>query len=82
MASAAPTGSAKPSESKRPLSEEELRKMHAYWRAANYLSALCRPMQVKDPQLIGASGLCGQCGGVFFPRDQALDRDVKHRDKK
>jgi xylulose-5-phosphate/fructose-6-phosphate phosphoketolase len=38
MASAAPTGSAKPYESKRPLSEEELRKMHAYWRAANYLS--------------------------------------------
>src|ERR1700726_3160198 len=38
MASAAPTGPAKPYESKRPLSEEELRKMHAYWRAANYLS--------------------------------------------
>lgn len=38
MASAAPTGSAKPYESKQPLSEEELGKMHAYWRAANYLS--------------------------------------------
>jgi xylulose-5-phosphate/fructose-6-phosphate phosphoketolase len=38
MASATVTGSAKPDESKRPLSEEELRKMHAYWRAANYLS--------------------------------------------
>jgi xylulose-5-phosphate/fructose-6-phosphate phosphoketolase len=38
MASATVTGSAKPHESKRPLSEEELRKMHAYWRAANYLS--------------------------------------------
>src|ERR1700676_4583655 len=38
MASAAPTGSAKPCESERPLSSEELRKMHAYWRAANYLS--------------------------------------------
>src|SRR6266705_4166726 len=38
MASAAPTGSAKPYESKQALSEEELRKMHAYWRAANYLS--------------------------------------------
>jgi len=35
MASA---GSAIPSESKRPLSSEELRKMHAYWRAANYVS--------------------------------------------
>jgi xylulose-5-phosphate/fructose-6-phosphate phosphoketolase len=30
--------SAKPYESKQPLSEEELRRMHAYWRAANYLS--------------------------------------------
>ena len=38
MASAAPTGSARSYESKQPLSEEELRKMHAYWRAANYLS--------------------------------------------
>jgi xylulose-5-phosphate/fructose-6-phosphate phosphoketolase len=39
MASATPvTGSAKPHESKRPLSQEDLRKMHAYWRAANYLS--------------------------------------------
>src|SRR5713226_3422918 len=38
MASTAPTGSARSYESKQPLSEEELRKMHAYWRAANYLS--------------------------------------------
>jgi xylulose-5-phosphate/fructose-6-phosphate phosphoketolase len=37
MASATVT-SAKPYESKQPLSEEELRRMHAYWRAANYLS--------------------------------------------
>jgi xylulose-5-phosphate/fructose-6-phosphate phosphoketolase len=37
MASATVT-SAKSHESKQPLSEEELRKMHAYWRAANYLS--------------------------------------------
>src|SRR6266704_97431 len=38
MASPASTGSARLYESKQPLSEEELRKMHAYWRAANYLS--------------------------------------------
>src|SRR6266566_2740641 len=38
MASPASTGSARSYESKRPLSEEELRKLHAYWRAANYLS--------------------------------------------
>ena len=39
MASPASVGSAKPTESGLPLSSEELRKMHAYWRAANYLSA-------------------------------------------
>jgi xylulose-5-phosphate/fructose-6-phosphate phosphoketolase len=53
MASAAPTGSAKPYESKRPLSEEELRKMHAYWRAANYLSVgqiyLCANPLLREP---------------------------------
>jgi xylulose-5-phosphate/fructose-6-phosphate phosphoketolase len=38
MASPTLTGSAKPQERKQPLSQEELRKMHAYWRAANYLS--------------------------------------------
>src|SRR5712691_8968192 len=38
MASPASTGSARLHESNQPLGEEELRKMHAYWRAANYLS--------------------------------------------
>src|SRR3989449_1174855 len=38
MASAVPTVSAKPHESKQPLFPEELRKLDAYWRAANYLS--------------------------------------------
>ena len=38
MASATPAGSPAISESQNPLSSEELRKMHAYWRAANYLS--------------------------------------------
>src|SRR6202451_2613988 len=38
MASAPSTGSAIPVEAKNPLSYEELCKMHAYWRAANYLS--------------------------------------------
>ena len=37
MASAS-AGSLKPSKSQQPLSSEELRKMHAYWRAANYIS--------------------------------------------
>jgi len=38
MASPTLTGSAKPQESRQPLPQEELRKMQAYWRAANYLS--------------------------------------------
>jgi xylulose-5-phosphate/fructose-6-phosphate phosphoketolase len=38
MASPASTGSARLPKSQQPLAEEELRKMHAYWRAANYLS--------------------------------------------
>jgi xylulose-5-phosphate/fructose-6-phosphate phosphoketolase len=38
MASAASAGNAPISEPIKPLSSEELRTMHAYWRAANYLS--------------------------------------------
>jgi xylulose-5-phosphate/fructose-6-phosphate phosphoketolase len=68
MASATPTGSVKPYESSRPLSEEELRKMHAYWRAANYLSAgqiylyanplLHEPLKIEHikPRLLGHWG--------------------------
>jgi xylulose-5-phosphate/fructose-6-phosphate phosphoketolase len=68
MASAAPTGSARPYESKRPLSEEELRKTHAYWRAANYLSVgqiylyanplLREPLKIEHikPRLLGHWG--------------------------
>jgi xylulose-5-phosphate/fructose-6-phosphate phosphoketolase len=68
MATAAPTGSAEPYESKQPLSEEELRKMHAYWRAANYLSVgqiylyanplLHEPLKIEHikPRLLGHWG--------------------------
>jgi len=38
MVSAASAGSSHPAESNQPLSSEELRLIHAYWRAANYLS--------------------------------------------
>jgi xylulose-5-phosphate/fructose-6-phosphate phosphoketolase len=68
MASAATTGSAKPNESKHTLAEEELRKMHAYWRAANYLSVgqiylyanplLHEPLKIEHikPRLLGHWG--------------------------
>jgi len=68
MSSAASAGSAIPSESTHPLSSEELRKMHAYWRAANYLSVgqiyllknpvLREPLKIEDikPRLLGHWG--------------------------
>jgi xylulose-5-phosphate/fructose-6-phosphate phosphoketolase len=68
MASATSAGSAFPSESNQPLSSEELRKMHAYWRAANYLSVgqiyllknplLREPLQLDHikPRLLGHWG--------------------------
>src|SRR5690349_24081054 len=68
MATAAPTGAAKPHESGQPLSKEELRRMHAYWRAANYLSVgqiylyanplLREPLKIEHikPRLLGHWG--------------------------
>jgi len=62
------TGSAKPAASHQPLSPEELRKVHAYWRAANYLSVgqiylyanplLREPLELKHikPRLLGHWG--------------------------
>src|SRR5579864_6418150 len=67
MASAS-AGSAILSESKQPLSSEELRNMHAYWRAANYVSVgqiyllknplLREPLKLEDikPRLLGHWG--------------------------
>jgi xylulose-5-phosphate/fructose-6-phosphate phosphoketolase len=68
MAAATSTGSAAPSDLPRPLSSEELRKMHAYWRAANYLSVgqiyllhnplLREPLRLENikPRLLGHWG--------------------------
>ncbi|MFZ0520846.1 MAG: phosphoketolase family protein [Candidatus Acidiferrales bacterium] len=68
MASATSAGSATPSEVPKTLSSEELRKMHAYWRAANYLSVgqiyllhnplLREPLKLADikPRLLGHWG--------------------------
>jgi xylulose-5-phosphate/fructose-6-phosphate phosphoketolase len=68
MASAASKESARLSETQQPLSSEELRKMQAYWRAANYLSAgqiyllhnplLREPLTLKHikPRLLGHWG--------------------------
>ncbi|TMQ27027.1 MAG: phosphoketolase family protein [Nitrospirae bacterium] len=68
MATAASAGAAKPQKSNEPLPAEELRKMHAYWRAANYLSVgqiylyanplLREPLKIEHikPRLLGHWG--------------------------
>jgi xylulose-5-phosphate/fructose-6-phosphate phosphoketolase len=68
MATAASASSTKPLESREQLSAEELRQMHAYWRAANYLSAgqiylyanplLHEPLKIEHikPRLLGHWG--------------------------
>jgi len=53
MASAASAGSPLVEKSNEPLTAEELRKMHAYWRAGNYLSVgqiyLCANPLLREP---------------------------------
>jgi len=68
MATASAVGSGKTATSQQPLSPEELRKTHAYWRAANYLSVgqiylyanplLREPLALKHikPRLLGHWG--------------------------
>jgi xylulose-5-phosphate/fructose-6-phosphate phosphoketolase len=68
MATAASAGSATHLESREPLSAEELCQMHAYWRAANYLSVgqiylyanplLHEPLKIEHvkPRLLGHWG--------------------------
>ena len=68
MSMASATSSAKTVASQQPLSPEELRKVHAYWRAANYLSVgqiylyanplLREPLELKHikPRLLGHWG--------------------------
>src|SRR3989442_1687549 len=53
MAAAASPSSARPARSSEPLSNEDLRKMHAYWRAGSYLSVgqiyLCANPLLREP---------------------------------
>jgi hypothetical protein len=71
-----------------PLSSEELRKMHAYWRAANYLSVgqiylmdnplLKEPLQLKHvkPRLLGHWGTTSGQNFLYFH----LNRVIKEYD--
>jgi xylulose-5-phosphate/fructose-6-phosphate phosphoketolase len=87
MPSASGTGSAQAA-SPQPLSTEELRKVHAYWRAANYLSVgqiyllsnplLREPLLLKHikPRLLGHWGTTPGQNFIYVH----LNRVIKQRD--
>jgi xylulose-5-phosphate/fructose-6-phosphate phosphoketolase len=88
MPSASTTGTAKAAESTQPVSPEELRKVHAYWRAANYLSVgqiylfanplLHEPLQLKHikPRLLGHWGTTPGLNFIYVH----LNRLIKKHD--
>jgi xylulose-5-phosphate/fructose-6-phosphate phosphoketolase len=88
MPSASTTGAAKAAQSKQPLSPEELRKVHAYWRAANYLSVgqiylfanplLHEPLELKHikPRLLGHWGTTPGLNFIYVH----LNRLIKKHD--
>ena len=88
MPSASTTGTAKAAELTQPLSPEELRKVHAYWRAANYLSVgqiylfanplLHEPLQLKHikPRLLGHWGTTPGLNFIYVH----LNRLIKKHD--
>jgi xylulose-5-phosphate/fructose-6-phosphate phosphoketolase len=85
MASASP-GSVRPSDSQQPLSSEELRKMHAYWRAANYLSVgqiylfenplLREPLKLENikPRLLGHWGTTPGLNFIYLHFNRAIKK--------
>src|ERR1051326_7583498 len=88
MSSASPTGTAKAVNSRQPLSPEELSKVHAYRRAANFLSLgqiylyenpLIRgPLQLKhiNPRLLGHWGTTPGLNFIYVH----LNRLIKKHD--
>src|SRR5580704_14551741 len=87
MPSASATGSAHVV-SQQPLSPEELRKVHAYWRAANYLSVgqiyllanplLREPLRIEHvkPRLLGHWGTTPGLNFVYAH----MNRVIKEKD--
>src|SRR5579863_158971 len=85
MASAS-AGSVRPSDSQQPLSSEELRKMHAYWRAANYLSVgqiylfenplLREPLKLENikPRLLGHWGTTPGLNFIYLHFNRAIKK--------
>ncbi len=88
MAPASATGSVTTATSQQPLSPEELRKVHAYWRAANYLSVgqiylyanplLREPLALKHikPRLLGHWGTTPGLNFIYVH----LNRLIKQHD--
>src|SRR6202790_3356369 len=88
MASGSAAGSVKTVEFRQPLSPEELRKINAYWRAANYLSAgqiylydnplLLEPLKLEHikPRLLGPWGTTPGLNFIYVH----LNRVIKRRD--
>ena len=86
MPSASATGSVKVDENPHPLSPEELRKVHAYWRAANYLSAgqiylydnplLKETLQLKHikPRLLGHWGTTPGLNFIYVHLNRLIKR--------
>ena len=88
MVSASATGTVNAAASQQPLSPEELRKVHAYWRAANYLSVgqiylyanplLREPLELKHikPRLLGHWGTTPGLNFIYVH----LNRLIKQHD--
>ncbi len=86
MVSPASAGSAAPASSSQPLSSEELRKMHAYWRAANYLSVgqiylyqnplLREPLKLEHikPRLLGHWGTTPGLNFVYLHMNRMINK--------
>lgn len=86
MVSPASAGSAALVPSKQPLSFEELRKMHAYWRAANYLSVgqiylyhnplLREPLKLEHikPRLLGHWGTTPGLNFIYLHMNRLIKK--------
>jgi len=86
MASSSAAGSVKTVQSPQPLSPEELRKVHAYWRAANYISVgqiylyanplLREPLRLEHikPRLLGHWGTTPGLNFIYVH----LNRSIKN----
>jgi xylulose-5-phosphate/fructose-6-phosphate phosphoketolase len=86
MATAASTGTVKLSSTSKPLSEEELRKMNAYWRTANYLSVgqiylyanplLREPLKLEHikPRLLGHFGTTPGLNFIYVHLNRVINK--------